>query len=67
MLKNLERPTTISGSWPFSMISWLSFGYHRERLIAVYADASNVLGIFKQPEISDSRNKCTCECASQLY
>jgi len=34
-------PTTISGSWPFSMISWLSFGYHREKLIADFFDLSN--------------------------
>jgi hypothetical protein len=38
-------PTTISDSWPFSMISWLSFGYHREKLIADFFDLSNLFQV----------------------
>jgi hypothetical protein len=38
--KKSERPTAISGSWPFPMISWVSICYHRQKMMADCADAA---------------------------
>ena len=40
-------PTTISGGWPFWMISWLSISYHNQNLMAIFTNNSNKVVIIK--------------------